>query len=197
MRVRLTSWQLVPILAIDASFGERGVSLEGTIAQAELIWRLWRENIARPGRNAANALGVWGMLARPDKIKHVAVSAAPLVANIVAEGPPPDELRSTWSERSERSMGRERAAGGNGGAVACTPLATIRTTELAFSAFEQQTDIKLTFGMAQLALDVHDAASGALGVLLGDWDFTMRALEVRTPIEPSPPALGHASDLIT
>ena len=39
---------------IDADFGSNGLQLEASLGQSELLWRIWRENISRPGRTAAS-----------------------------------------------------------------------------------------------------------------------------------------------
>ena len=59
-----------------------GLHLDGTVNQFVLLWRIWKENIAREGRTAAGALGVWGLLSRSSKVKHIAVDIAPLVARV-------------------------------------------------------------------------------------------------------------------
>ena len=145
----------VPSMAIDAAIaGPRGLCLECTLAQSELLWRIWRENIARPGRSAAGALGVWGMLARPDKLKNVSVVAAPLSARVYA------------------------AAGSH--ATAERTLLTLHASKLHFRAAEMQTNISLLFELPRLGFDVYMPPPGAstrFPVLVGDWDFTMRAVE--------------------
>ena len=59
-----------------------GLRLCASVAQYELLWRIWKENISKPGRKVAGALGVWGLLTRNRKVKHIAVDIAPLVAHV-------------------------------------------------------------------------------------------------------------------
>lgn len=41
----------VPVVAFRARFGPNGLRLDASLSQSELIWRIWRENIAvRPAR---------------------------------------------------------------------------------------------------------------------------------------------------
>ena len=46
-------WPRVTAMAIDATFGADGLNLDGSIAQYEFVWRIFRENVLRPGRIAA------------------------------------------------------------------------------------------------------------------------------------------------
>ena len=151
----------VPAMAVHATFGDGGLSLRGTVPQCELLWRIWRENISRPGRTAAGALGVWGMLLRPEKTKVIAVEATPLHIGIYA----PADARAGAEE---------------------VPLATIRAQSLRFRAGETQSEVNLAFSIPGIHLDMPSqrgsggAESGAFAdhlPVIRDWDFAMLARE--------------------
>ena len=110
-----------------------GLQLDVTLPQLELLWRVWKENVARPGRTAAGALGVWGMLLRNAKVKHIAVDIAPLVVTLRLPA---------------------RLAGGVG-----APLAVLRAERFRSSLAVTQETEDVHVQLPGLALDLHEPSS--------------------------------------
>ena len=133
---------------------------------------------------AAGRLGVWGLLTRQDKVKHISVHASPFVAHFV------DARTGALND-----VANGHAAAGLAAKVRPRSLATLRSDRLLFTASEDREHVALQFALPRLAVDIvhpeparvtseaessnavqHDDEA-VLPLLLGDFDFLLRAHE--------------------
>jgi hypothetical protein len=145
-----------------------GLRLDATIEQYELLWRIWKENISKPGRIAAGALGVWGMLVRNDKTKYIALEIAPLVARI----------------RLPAMPATSTGTGGSAEAESERTLAVLHATRFKSSVMVMQEHEQVAVNLTDLGFDLHEPRPAASatdgGVRRAAWMSTSARASVRT-----------------